>query len=213
VFARRAQVSVRSPTDGWFDMDDNRLVRAATPDDAPLLVRFVRWAGEGIPDLLWADMAAPGQDIDAVGLERARREEGSFSYRNAQVLEVDGRVAAGIVAYRLPSEPVPIGPDFPAGFAPLQELENLAPGHWYVNILATLPEARGQGLGTALLRHAEERAAALGCPGVAIIVFASNPGAARLYERLGYSEAARRRVDIPGWAHSGTDAVLLRKPL
>lgn len=192
---------------------NSTLIRAATPDDAPHLVRFFRYAGEGLPDIVWAGMAAPGQSIDDVGLERAKGEEGNFSYCNAYVLEEAGVIAAGIVGYRQLSEPAPIGPDFPAAFVPLQELENLATGHWYVFFLATVPEARGKGHGTALLRHAEERAAALGCPGLAIMVSASNPGAVRLYARMGYEEAARRRVDIPGWIHSGTDAVLLLKPL
>lgn len=192
---------------------NTKLIRAATRDDAPHLVQFIRWAGEGLPDIVWAGMAAPGQSLDDVGLERAKREEGNFSYRNAHMLEEDDVIVAGIVEYRLPSEPVPVGPDFPAAFVPLLDLENLAPGHWYVFVLATSPEARGKGLGKTLLRHAEKRAVALGCPGLAIIVFASNPGAARLYARMGYEEAARRRVDIPGWLHSGTDAVLLLKPL
>ena len=33
-----------------------------------------------------------------------------------------------------------------AMFVPLQELENLAPGTWYVNVLAVRPEFRGLGL-------------------------------------------------------------------
>lgn len=190
-----------------------QVIRAATPDDAPHLVRFFRWGGEGLCDLFWADMALPGQSIDEVGIARARREEGDFSYRNAHVVEEDGVVVAGIAAYRQPSDPVPIGPDFPAAFAPLQELENLAAGHWYVFFIAAMPEARGRGYGTALLRHAEEQALALGCPGLAIIVSASNPGAARLYDRMGFRETARRRLDIPGWEKSGTDAVLMLKSL
>ena len=36
-------------------------------------------------------------------------------------------------------------------FVPLQELENLAPGTWYVNVLAVHPPFRGLGLGTKLL--------------------------------------------------------------
>ncbi|MBS0122554.1 hypothetical protein [Thetidibacter halocola] len=98
----------------------SEFIRAATPDDAPHLVRFFVWAGDGLPDLVWAGMAAPGQSIDDVGLERAMRDEGSFSYRNAHVIEVNGVVEAGLVAYRLPSEPGPIGPDVPAPFVPLQ---------------------------------------------------------------------------------------------
>ena len=186
-------------------------IRPAEKNDAPHLVRFVGWAGEGMPELIWAEMAEPGQSVEEVGLGRAAREEGAFSYRNAHVLERGGDVLAGIVGYTLPDAPVPIGPDFPAAFVPLQELENLAPGYWYVNILATVPEARNLGLGSALMKDAEARAAADDCPGMAIIAFASNPGAVRLYTRLGYVETARRVVDMPGWVHSGTDAILLLK--
>lgn len=193
-------------------MEHQHFIRAATPADAADLVRFVRWAGEGMPELIWAGMAAPGQSVDEVGFERARREEGSFSYRNACILEGDGVVLSGILGYCLPDEPVEIGNDFPPAFVPLQELENLAPGHWYVNVLATVPEARGQGLGALLLADAEARARGDKRPGMAIIAFGSNPGAIRLYQRLGYAEAARRKVALDGWVHSGTDAILLLKP-
>lgn len=164
-----------------------------------------------MPELIWADMAAPGQTVTDVGLARAAREEGAFSYRNAHLLVENGHVNAGIVGYPLPEEPAPIGPDVPAAFVPLQELENLAPGHWYVNVLATVPERRGAGLGSALLADAQDRAFKAGHKGLAIIAFASNPGAVRLYKRHGYAETARRVVDMPGWAHSGTEAILLLK--
>ena len=192
---------------------NNKQIRAATPDDAQDLVRFFRWAAEGLPDLIWAEMAEPGQSNDDVGVERAKREQGNFSYRNAHVIEEDGVVLAGVVHYRLPSDPVPITPDFPSAFVPFQDLENLAVGHWYINIIATKPDARGKGHGATLLSYAEECAIAHDCPGLALIVSASNPGAVRLYVRSGYEEVARRRLDIPGWPQSGTDAVLLMKPI
>ncbi len=186
-------------------------IRIATPEDAESLVRFVGWAGEGMAELVWAGMAEPGQSVADVGHERARREEGSFSYRNAMILEDDGAPVSGIIGYSLPDDPVEIGPGFPAAFVPLQELENMAPGHWYVNVLATVPDRRGQGLGGRLLAHAEGVAKDQGCPGMAIIAFASNPGAVRLYQRTGYDEIARRVVEMPGWGPSGTEAILLVK--
>jgi GNAT superfamily N-acetyltransferase len=68
------------------------------------------------------------------------------------VLEEGGRVAACLIGYPLPDEPEPIDYErMPAMFVPLQELENLAPGTWYVNVLAAYPECRGQGYGTRLL--------------------------------------------------------------
>ena len=45
---------------------------------------------------VWTRIAGPGGDPWAVGRQRARRETGSFSYRNAVVVEQPaGRVAAG----------------------------------------------------------------------------------------------------------------------
>jgi ribosomal protein S18 acetylase RimI-like enzyme len=65
-------------------------------------------------------------------------------------------------------------------FVPLQGLENLASGSWYVNVLATRPAHRRRGWGTALLGQAERIAAALGCPTLSIIVSDRNPPAQRL---------------------------------
>ena len=190
----------------------NLISRAATPEDAAHLVDFVLMAGEGLPDLAWADMAEKGETPRDVGLRRATREEGSFSYRNATLFERDGDVLGGLVGSRLPEEPVVIGPEFPPAFVPLQELENLAPGSWYVNILGVRENARGQGIGTAMLERATEIARDAGAASLSIIVFSANPGAERLYRRVGYSEAGRHLLAMPGWAHDGCDAILLTKP-
>ena len=62
----------------------------------------------------------------------------------------------------------------PAMFVPLQELENLAPGTWYVNVLAAYPEHRGKGHGTALLGVADQLGADAGRRGLSIIVSDAN---------------------------------------
>lgn len=185
--------------------------RPATPKDAPALVDFVLMAGEGLPDMIWAEMAAPGQTVREVGLGRAAREEGSFSYLNATIFETGGQPVGGLVGYALPPQPVEIGPDFPPAFVPLQELENLASRTWYVNILGVYPEWRGQGVGAAMLKRAEELSRETGCDGLSIIVLSVNPGAERLYRRTGYAERARRQVPMSGWKHDGCEAILLVK--
>ena len=130
-------------------MHDTRLgppFRRATPDDAHALAELIDFAGEGMPSYLWAGMVEPGEGVWDVGRRRACREESGFSYRNAIVAEEDGHVVACLIGYSLPNEPEPIDHDrMPAMFVPLQELENLAPGTWYVNVLADLPRAQGPG--------------------------------------------------------------------
>ena len=188
-------------------------LRAATPDDAEALAELINFAGEGLPLYLWEKMAEPGETAWQVGQRRARREEGGFSYRNTVVLEQDGRIAACLVGYGLPDRPEPIDYDvMPAMFVPLQELENLAPGTWYVNVLAAYPEQRGRGHGTVLLAQAERIAARDGKAGLSIIVASANEGARRLYERCGYTETARRPMVKEDWENPSDEWVLLVKP-
>lgn len=100
----------------------------------------------------------------------------------------------------------------PAMFVPLQQLENLAPGTWYVNVLATYPKWRNKGLGTALLNHAEKLAVTAGVKkGMSVIVADNNKAARRLYERIGYREVADRPMIKENWKSSGSAWILLVK--
>ncbi|HNB26491.1 MAG TPA: GNAT family N-acetyltransferase [Alphaproteobacteria bacterium] len=170
-------------------------------------------AGEGLPLYLWGKMAAPGESAWEVGRRRAARDEGAFSHRNAIVIEHDGACAGALIGYDIAEEPDPISPEMPAMFVPLQELANLAPGTWYVNVLAVQPRFRGQGLGTRLLARADEIGRARARRGMSVIVSDSNPGAQRLYERRGYRVAAKRPKIKESWPNEGRDWILLTKPL
>jgi len=183
--------------------------RRAMPDDAPALAELVDIAGEGLPFYLWSKMAQSGESVWEVGRRRAVREAGSFSFRNAIVAEVDGVVVASLIGYPLPDRPEPIDDRMPAMFVPLQELENLAPGTWYVNVLATFAAYRGRGYGTRLLGIAERLAAAAGRSGLSIIVSDANVGARRLYERCGCAEVATRPMVKEGWDNPGENWILL----
>jgi ribosomal protein S18 acetylase RimI-like enzyme len=185
--------------------------RQATPDDARALADLVHFASEGLALHIWTKVAGPGGNPWEVGRERARRETGSFSYRNAVVVEEGDRIAAGLIGYPLGDHPEPIPEGMPAMFVPLQELENLAPGTWYVNVLAAYPEDRGKGYGSALLRIAGQLADDTGRRGLSIIVSDANDGARRLYERSGYREIAHRLKIKEDWVTPGTSWVLLVK--
>ncbi len=188
--------------------------RQATPADAPALADLVHFASEGLALHIWTKVAGPDGNPWEIGRERARRETGSFSYRNAVVAEDDGsHIAAGLIGYPLPDRPEPIPEGMPAMFVPLQELENLGPGTWYVNVLAAYPQDRGKGHGAALLTIAEQLAADTGHRGLSIIVSDANEGARRLYERCGYRETARRRKIKEDWETAGANWVLLVKSL
>jgi ribosomal protein S18 acetylase RimI-like enzyme len=186
--------------------------RPARPTDAVAIAELVNMAGEGLPLYLWTDLAAPGQSPWELGQERARRESGAFSYRNTIVREEAGEVVAALIGYPLDDEPAPVDyAGMPPMFMPLQQLEDLAPGTWYVNVLATYPRYRGRGYGAELLAIAGNIASDTGKRGLSIIVADANAGARRLYQRCGYRELARRAMVKAQWQHPGTNWALLVK--
>lgn len=216
---KAARGSEKGARDQQAKGEPNRMIelkppfRRATPSDAAAMADFVHFASEGLALYLWTKMAGPDGDPWAFGRERASRDSGAFSYQNAIVAEQNGRAVAGLIGYGLSDEPEPIPETMPAMFVPLQELENLAPGTWYVNVLAAYPEQRGKGHGAALLALADRIAAEARNRGLSIIVADTNTGARKLYERCGYRETAKRRMVKEDWQHPGTDWVLLTKPL
>jgi len=186
--------------------------RRATQADAAAMAELVNFAGEGMPLYLWTRMAEPGESPWAVGARRAMREEGGFSYRNTVVREDDDRVVAALIGYPLPDEPAPVDYDeLPAMFVPLQQLEDLAPRTWYINVLATYPEYRGKGFGGDLLAIAEQLALDTNRQGLSLLVSDANSGARRLYSRNGYEEVATRPMVKGDWQNPGENWVLLRK--
>ena len=194
-------------------MPHNPPLRSATIEDAPILAELVNYAGDGLPLYLWGKLAGSGETAWDIGRRRAAREEGAFSYRNATMIDHDGACAGCFIGYEIPEDPVPIAADMPQMFVPLQELENLAPGTWYVNVLAVRPQFRGLGFGTKLLGFADETGRSRAKRGMSVIVSDANAGARRLYERCGYREAAARPMVKDDWENEGRNWVLLTKAL
>jgi ribosomal protein S18 acetylase RimI-like enzyme len=65
--------------------------RAAQPGDAPVLAHLINLAGEGLPMHFWRKLAAEDPAFEGctpfeVGVARARRRDGGFSYRRAVVI-------------------------------------------------------------------------------------------------------------------------------
>ena len=185
--------------------------RRAVVEDADVLAELVNYAGEGLPLHLWSALAEPGEDVWDVGRRRAAREDGSFSYRNAVIIAHEDQCAGALIGYEIPDTPEPIAADMPAMFVPLQELENLAPRTWYVNVLAVRPQFRNRGLGKQLLDMAQWTAQSLSKRGLSVIVSDANSGARRLYERCGYGERAERAMIKEDWVNEGGHWVLLAK--
>jgi ribosomal protein S18 acetylase RimI-like enzyme len=90
-----------------------------------------------------------------------------------------------------------------AGFVVL-DMRGLLSG--YIQILCVRPDRRGQGIGSALIRWAEDRIFR-DSPNAFICVSSFNAGARRLYERLGFEPVGvLKKLIVPAY-----DELLLRK--
>ena len=188
-------------------------IRPATAADAADLVAFINMAADDLPLHFWKKSVGEGGDAMAYGMDRARREAGSFSFRNAWLAEVGGEVAACLLGYAAEDTPAPIAADTPPIFVPLLELEALAPGSWYLNVLATYDRFRGQGCGSALLAQAETVARTAGHKEISLIAADTHRDALSLYTAKGYTEQARRAVVKGDWQVAASQWILFTKPV
>lgn len=185
-------------------------LRVAREADAKELADLVNFAGEGLPLYIWEGLAKGSQDPWEIG--QARQIEKT---RESQIIVADfgHGAAASLTGYAIGATREPISDDFPAIFQPLQELENMAPESWYVNVLACYPEYRGQGLGSRLLKQAEQIAILAALSRMSVIVANNNLGARRLYERHGYEEIVTLPCVKEGWKTDTEHWVLMIKTL
>jgi ribosomal protein S18 acetylase RimI-like enzyme len=183
-------------------------LRLATEADAPVLAVLHNEASHGLVLHAWRLMAEPGADPWAFGTARQMPR-----VRNGFWVVVDE--GAGPVAGLLarPPEIEALEAGLPAVFPPLIELEALEPGTLFVQVLAALPPARGRGLGTRLMRTAEDIAREWGRSRLSLIAADDNADGRRLYGRLGYRERARRPMVKAGWNGPGSEWILLVKEL
>ncbi len=189
-------------------------IRPALSSDAEAMARLIEIAGAGIPSYLWSTMAEPGETPLDVGIKRALRQSGSFSYTNGLMATVNGKVVGMVLAYPLnaptPSDLAALG-DIPLLFRPFIELEYEAPGSFYINALAVFLGWRDRGLGSLLLEAAEDRARQLGCRTISVQAFSQNPGAVRLYQRHGFKLVDERPLfPHPCYPYDESTVLLVR---
>ncbi len=124
---------------------------------------------------------AGDRDLDGV----LEVEEESFTNpwtREMYAWELQNRAVCHIYVVRTPEHTV-------AGFCSFW----LVFDEIHINNVALRPALRGQGLGTALMRYVLREARQLGARRATLEVRASNVGARKLYERLGFRLEGTRR--------------------
>lgn len=71
--------------------------------------------------------------------------------------------------------------------------DETAAGELYLDSLAVLPSAQGQGIATALLDATAQKAEQMGAGPLGLLVDAGNPRAERLYLRCGFKQVGTNR--------------------
>jgi len=189
-------------------------IRNAGIADCLAIAELAQIAGDNIPGFFWADAHQPGQSQQATGAELLKSETANFSYRNTLVACQDGEITGMLLAYRLPAAEDNDEEllNFPEFVRPLIELEQCVAESFYINMVATYPRFRGQGIASALMAEADRLAIAARCDLISIAAFASNPEALKLYQGLGY-ETVEQRAVIACDYHPAIEVLLLTKPV
>lgn len=189
------------------------MIRRATPDDVPFLAWVVVAAARShLPRGFW-DLFAGDDEPRALALaERLLRADAPSWWHGSLfwIAEHEGRPGAALSGFdptRLaaPAAALPVAAAA-AGFdraglaAALERCTPLfgcfhepAPEAWVVESVATRPEARGRGLGAALVAHVLAEGRARGHAVAQLSLMIGNTPAQRLYERHGFAISAEKR--------------------
>jgi ribosomal protein S18 acetylase RimI-like enzyme len=184
-------------------------LRPATAADARIIAELISIASEGLSNYVWSKNASASDDLFEVGRKRYQLEDAKIGYRNATMVCVGTEVAGMLLAFPAESDDEHVETD--SVLAPFSELSE--PDSYYVCSLAMFPKFRGVGIGSRLLVETENRCREFGLQKISLIVFESNVGAKRLYERKGFVETKRAATMPHPLIRVSGDALLMVRHL
>ncbi|GLV57576.1 acetyltransferase [Dictyobacter sp. S3.2.2.5] len=168
-------------------------IRSARPEDASQVVPLFIQAMDSIAGTL-AGSDQP-REVQTFMSTFFQLPANRLSYQNTLVAEEDRQVVGIVILYHgrkaaMLDQPI---------IARLRALKNdpqitldkeAEEDEWYIDTLSVSPNYGGRGIGTALLRAAEERARAIESTSIALLVDRDNQRAHRLYQYLNYQQDA-----------------------
>ena len=183
-------------------------IRPAQIDDAVTAAELIQETMEGYGDVM---LGLDNRERAVKALAGFfRKANNRFSYRLTYLAEVDGRTAGLLLVFPgrdTPKLVLPMAWQIFSFFNPWELLrlaaraplavdgEETRPDEFYVSHLAVLPEFRRQGVGRALLNHADTLARSSGLGKCSLCVDIDNPNAQQLYLSQGYQVA--KTVNTP----------------
>lgn len=164
----------------------NISVRLATEKDAKIIAQVVAMA-IGDEETL---KNYCGENYLEILEKIARREQTQYSFRNALIAEIDGKVAGAIVGYdgakllELRKGTFDVIKTH-LGASPNMEPETSA-GEFYLDSVAVFSEFRGSGVGKYLILELCHKVFSEGHKAIGLLVDFENPNAEKLYHSIGF---------------------------
>ncbi len=188
-------------------------IRPAIVGEAAVIARFIIMAGGGMFEFLLDGVQPGARPVDMLR-SFAREPEGTFSFQQCRMAEVDGNVIGMINVYpadwlRLFSfDGLPA--DRAAHLAPFKQVQDW--GSFYVSALAVHPSHRRLGIARALLHWASQTALRQGYPRTSLHVWTDNTPAIELYRSEGFHEIATVPIAAhPRLPHEGGMRLMSRQ--
>ena len=171
-------------------------IRNATPGDATLIATAILEAiGEDLTDSLAGDAHTPA-DVHSLFASLAERNDTQYSYLNTRIATDETGNPMGVCVSYDGADLIRMRRPFfkeansRLGWEmTLDEIDALPgetePDEFYLDTLMTLPEYRGQGVASALIKDAKEKAIKTGKP-LGLLCDIDNSRARRLYDSIGF---------------------------
>ena len=171
-------------------MENDLLLRDATPMDAPFIAR-VMLAGIELLEID-AEVTDEHQPILTHLIDICRMDDTLYSYRHTRIAEMEGKTVGALIGYD--------GARYAAmrakTFGLVQQISGLdlsknaletGEGEFYLDSMAIVPEFRGKKIGLQLMRDRMDWASQNGFETITLLVDKDKPHLQRYYENLGFA--------------------------
>lgn len=181
------------------------MIRSAKKTDISQIIPLVMTILKDM-ELPFLDIAV-ATDINQILADAIADEEYRYSYRRALVYEENNEILGVAYSYSASDEEFMDAPidDIMTRYGyeghKLFTDKEALPDEWYLDTISTKPEARGKGVGSALIDTVAKYAVDSGYQNLGLNVDVANHKARKLYERLGFKPVKKLVISQHHYEH------------
>ncbi len=172
------------------------LIRKARQEESGMITPFLLLAME---EIVYGFIGEDSRENAIRFLDSLTREkDNQYSYKNCWVVASENKIVAAAIVYdggKLKELREPVGRRiqqmFGRDFNPEDESQD---GEYYVDCVGVDPDQQGRGIGSALLRFLIDEYVHKQNGTLGLLVDKENPGAKKLYEKLGFIIVGEKRL-------------------